>query len=96
MDTGRGQGGEAEKQPGIDFGCVGTAMHQELMAQERQTENEGATSSRGEQTEIRENKVVVAVVVEEAVETKWRSCTNSELELWPPDKVRPEDNNQLP
>ena len=94
MDTGRGQGGEAEKQPGIDFGCVGTAMHQEMMAQERQTENEDATSSRGEQTEIRENKVVV-VVVEEAVETKWRSCTNSELELGPPDKVGLEDNNQL-
>lgn len=96
MDTGRGQGGEAEKQPGIDFGCVGTAIHQEMMAQERQTENEGATSG-GEQTEIRENNVVVVVVVVvEAVETKWRSCTNSELELWPPDKVRPEDNNQLP
>ena len=68
-------------------------MHQGVMAQERQTENEGAICSRGEQTEIRENKVVV-VVVEEAVETKWRSCTNSEP--GPPDKVGREDNNQLP
>ena len=52
-------------------------------------------ASGGEQTEIRENKVVV-VVVEEAVETKWRSCTNSELQLGLPDKVGLEDNNQLP
>ena len=29
-------------------------MHQEMMAQERQTENEGAISSRGEQTDLRE------------------------------------------